>query len=130
MRPMTRKKRTLPKTFTGTAQMPDAPVLPAARRKHSVPPAKGAPVPPPPMWNYEGKEGPAPKQAKAPPGGPAPAGPDAAVADDPAKAAGVDARKAAEQAEDRAALVETADAIDELREQVALLAALVAHLPE
>jgi hypothetical protein len=131
------KKRTLPKSFTGTTQMPDAPPLPAARRKHSVPPAKGAPVPPPPLWNYEPKEGqapaPSPKHAGATDARKAPEEASARFKEDAdAKKAQeeADARKAREDAEDTAALAETGAALDGLSEQLALLEALVARLPE
>ena len=123
-----RKKRTLPKSLTGTTQMPDAPEWPVARRKHSVPPAKGSPVAPPPMWNMETKEGrspaPAPKPVASPLGGTTP------VEDEASAKAAADVKKAREDAEDTAALAETGAALDGLSEQLALLEALVARLPE
>ena len=123
-----RKKRTLPKSLTGTTQMPDAPTLPAAPRKQSVPPAKGSPVAPPPMWNIEAKEGP---RSPAPPPKPAsPLGGTAAVDDQASAKAATDVAKAREDAEDTAALAETGAALDGLSEQLALLEALVARLPE
>jgi hypothetical protein len=132
------KKRTLPKSFTGTAQMPDAPPLPGTRRGASVPPAKGSPVAPPPMWNYEPKEGqspaPTPKQArqsKAPLGGTVPVVPDTtAEAAASVEVPAVDAKKAADEAEDMAALVETGAALDELSDEIAQLEALLGGLPE
>jgi hypothetical protein len=120
-----RKKRTLPKSLTGTTQMPDAPELPVAPRARSVPPAKGSPVAPPPMWNMEVKEAPAPPRKPASPlGGTTP------VDDQASATAAADVKKAREDAEDTAALAETGAALDGLGEQLALLEALVARLPE
>jgi hypothetical protein len=139
--PAMRKKRTLPKSFTGTTQMPDAPQLPGARRTQTVPPAKGSPVAPPPMWNYEAKDGEAPapharqgKHAKRTTGSVGATGPvaasEAARADEPEKAPAVDPKKAEEEAEDLAALLETSSALDELSREMALLEELVDRLPE
>ena len=139
--PAMRKKRTLPKSFTGTTQMPDAPPLPGARRTQTVPPAKGSPVAPPPMWNYEAKAGQAPapqarhgKHAKPSTGGVGPTGPvaasDAASTDEPAETPVVDPKEAEEEAAELAALLETSSALDELSREMAILEALVDRLPE
>ena len=133
-----RKKRTLPRSFTGTTQMPDAPPLPVAPHAKSVPPAKGSPVAPPPMWNYEAKDAPpkksmtpearAPKGAKLRTGDVEKAAKDAKAEAPPAPA--VDPAKAAEEAEDLEALRETSAAIAELNEEMARLGMLVDLLPE
>jgi hypothetical protein len=85
------------------------------------------------MWNMEVKEGqapaPPPKKTGAPPR-PNPLAHTTPVEDDALAKAAADVKKAQDDAEDTAALVETGAALDGLREQLALLEALVARLPE
>ena len=98
-----------------------------------VPPAKGAPVAPPPMWNYDGK--PKDEKAEPPKSGTADAPETRAqgeastkgAAGEPAPASGLTKEQ---EAEDLAAIVETNKAMAELYEQVDLLEALVAQLPK
>jgi hypothetical protein len=109
---------------------------PQAPNRAPVPPAKGAPVPPPPLWNYEGK--PIDAKAEAPKSLPTQGeastktSPDAKTPGGPASAtAPVLTKEQQEQeAQDLAAIIETNKAMDELYEQVDLLEAMVAQLPK
>jgi hypothetical protein len=124
--------KTLEKTVVikGGPQSPDkAPVAP-------VPAAKGAPVAPPPMWNYEGKPGaspPASGDAAATPEAPsAGASANTAPARDPAAPAesAPAAAPGAVDEEQLLALLDAKTAIDQMDVEIAAFAELVSRLPE
>ena len=125
------------KNLEKTVVLKDSPQARSKAPVAPVPPAKGAPVAPPPMWNYDGKakdDAEAPKPSADAPKSPAGQGEASTrgatgepVTESTAPASGLTKEQ---EAEDLAAIIDTNKAMAELYEQVDLLEALVAQLPK
>jgi hypothetical protein len=95
-----------------------------------VAPAKGAPVPPPALWNYEHKEGAKPPSSPSTPGATPQSPPEAVAVPAAPEAASAKPVDAELEVEEMLAVMETNAALDELDEHIAALEDLVSRLPE
>lgn len=114
-----------PKEFSETAVIPDAAKKQQASKPQPVPPAKGAPVAPPPMWNYDG-------EVQAPPGAPQAPATEAKAPLPAAPSPEASAKPADEEAfdeEEALAFLEASSEIDGLRGEIDALEELVSRLP-